>query len=339
MTQHDVQALLISLQQDHAVKAELIETHISYVILTSHHAYKIKKPMKYSFLDFSTPEARKFYCNRELELNQRLEPEVYRDVVPIRHLDKDWYIGGTRGAIADHAVVMKRLNSKLQMDVLLRQKQVSIQQIEQVAQKVARFHQGAIVIGNKPDITDEYIEDFEDIHSVRDSVGRHLGGRYAKILEEVVSKSRTYLDRNRSFIQSRVSDGFIRDVHGDLHARNIFLYDPPIIFDCIEFNDHFRQIDVLSEIGFLMMDLEAANEQQLATCFLYSYLSHFEAIHNQRDRALLLFFKTYRANVRAKVNALRLISEEIGYDRQELIFEIRKYLKLMDQYVYQLDGQ
>lgn len=339
MTQHDVQALLISLQKDHAGKVELIETHISYVILTSHHAYKIKKAMKYSFLDFSTLEARKFFCNREIELNQRLEPEVYLDVEPIRHLDKDWYIGGTKGATADYAVVMKRLNNELQMDVLLRQKRVSIRQIEQLAQKVARFHKEAEVIGHKPDIVNEYIEDFEDIHSVRDTLSQHLGGRYAEILEEDVSISRSYLDRNRSFIQSRVSDGFIRDVHGDLHARNIFLYDPPIIFDCIEFNDHFRQIDVLSEIGFLMMDLEAAEEHQLSECFVHSYLSDFEAIHDQRDPALLLFFKAYRANVRAKVNTLRLASEEVGYDRQELIFEIKKYLTLMHQYVCQLDGK
>ncbi|MDH3649104.1 MAG: hypothetical protein OEQ53_05435 [Saprospiraceae bacterium] len=316
---------------------ELVETHISYVILTANLVLKIKKPMKYSFLDFSSLAKRRYYCEQELVLNRRLEPAMYLDVVSIRRSGGLWYVGGRKGQVVDYAVRMKRLDNRFQMDVLVKAEKVLPVQMEALASKVAAFHEEAQVIyRRKTDLAEEYFEDFRDLQSVEKTVVRHLGAGIGKTIGASVRKAQTFLQKHAVAVHKRMDDGFIRDVHGDLHSRNVFMYDPPVIFDCIEFNTHFRQIDVLSEIGFMIMDLEAWGAHNLGLIFLRKYLADFGCIRNKEEESLLTYFKAYRANVRAKVNALR--SDSPGEDQQTAIAELQKYLDQMNGYMVQLNA-
>jgi aminoglycoside phosphotransferase family enzyme len=137
------------------------------------------------------------------------------------------------------------------------------------------------------------------------------------------------LETHSALIHQRLTDGFIRDVHGDLHTRNIFAYPDPVVFDCIEFNDHFRQIDVLNEVAFLCMDLEANGFSGLSAAFLETYASETSAMQGRGERLLFVWFKCYRANIRAKVTALG--AAQAG-DHPAAKQEMERYLRLMEQY-------
>jgi aminoglycoside phosphotransferase family enzyme len=145
--------------------------------------------------------------------------------------------------------------------------------------------------------------------------------------------SNSYLDLNEQFIANRVEEGFCRDCHGDLHSKNIFLYKDPIIFDCIEFNDDFRQIDVLNELAFFCMDLEAYERWDLSKQFMESYLELFPCMMGMKGEQLFKYFKCYRASVRAKVNTLRAMQADNEYDENKYNIEVKKYLKLMANYM------
>ena len=315
------------------LNGKLIETHISWVILSKKFTFKIKKRMHYSFLNFSSLSKRKFYCERELILNRRIS-DIYLDVLPIKRVDDNLYIGEGKGKIIDYAVRMKRLQIAKQMNHLLQKKGVSKIQINVLAKKIADFHQGADIIltpFNKTRAKNE----FNDILSVIDWIKINLANGYSELIEKNVRNSDNFLDQNEEFIKNRIKAGFWRDVHGDLHSKNIFLYKDPIIFDCIEFNDAFRQIDVLNEVAFFCMDLEAFKRVDLSKQFMKTYFEFFPCMKTRQEECLFTYYKTYRANVRAKVNALRAMQATEASVINKYIKEIKKYLNLMDQYNYQ----
>src|SRR5690606_40883587 len=127
---------------------------------------------------------------------------------------------------------------------------------------------------------------------------------YANMLEHTLKKSDEFVLDNRRLLEDRIEDGFHRDGHGDLHSRNIFLLDEPVIFDCIEFNDEYRQVDVLNEVAFLCMDLDVFGRSDLARTFIEAYTARFAAISSVRDVALYHYYKCYLANIRTKFNSL-----------------------------------
>lgn len=309
----------------------LVETHISWVVLCEEYVYKIKKPVKYSFLDFSTPDKRKFFCEREVALNNRLTDGVYLDVLPIRKTTSSFAIGTGEGLAIDYAVRMRRLNSDLQMDVMLRAGKVSDKQIMKLAQRVAEFHRHAQVVypGSIFDIGDK----FNDLSGEKDFLSEHIGTHAGDIIADAIEKSGEFMARHRDLLKRRVAEGFTRDVHGDLHARNIFLLDPPVIFDCIEFNDDFRRDDLLNEVAFLCMDLDAFGYPELATLFMSSYQEHFAILRTAEEERLFNFYKSYRANVRAKVNSLRARSAADAEKRAAALNESSRYLDMMNKYI------
>jgi aminoglycoside phosphotransferase family enzyme len=286
--------------------------------------------MQYSFLDFSTIGKRKFYCHRELLLNSRIS-DIYLDVLPIEQAGNDLSIGEGKGEIIDYTVRMKRLQTAKQMNHLLKKNLVNQNQIKVLAEKIAHFHHKADIIYTPFNVTRAKNE-FNDILSVMDWVKINLTNYYVDLIERMVINSNTFLDQNVHFIENRIKEGFWRDGHGDLHSKNIFLYSDPVIFDCIEFNDAFRQIDVLNEVAFFCMDLEAFQRVDLSNQFMKTYLETFPCMRKDKEVQLFNYYKCYRANVRAKVNCLRAIQtndeEEIG----KYLVEIRKYLELMDSY-------
>jgi len=316
------------------LNGKLVETHVSWVILTKQFAFKIKKKMQYSFLNFSSLDKRKFYCERELLLNRRFS-DIYLDVLPIKREGNNLHIGVGKGKIIDYAVRMKRLQTAKQMNHLLQKNRINKSQIKVLAKKIAAFHQRTDIIYT-PFNKNQAKNDFNDILSVVDWIKINLGNNYVDLIEKAAMSSNTFLDQNEQFIAKRIKEGFWRDGHGDLHSKNIFLYKDPIIFDCIEFNDAFRRIDVLNEVAFFCMDLEAYKQTDLSSQFMQTYLELFPCMKGQNEEKLFTYYKCYRTNVRAKVNTLRAMQSVDKIEIKKYSIEIKKYLKLMDYYTNKL---
>jgi aminoglycoside phosphotransferase family enzyme len=286
-----------------AIAGSVIETHISWVILAERFAFKIKKPVWFSFLDFSTLERRRYYCNREVELNRRLT-DIYLDVLPITRHDGAFVLGGNDSAPLDYAVRMERMDPSLELGHVLADGPVSRTSIEALAEVLAGFHVQAIVV-RRPFDVHEMQRNFSDLRSVTEAIGRRLGTDYAAICESAIACSDRFLAGHGRLLRERVADGFRRDVHGDFHAGNVFMSTPPVIFDCIEFNDAMREIDILDEVALLCMDLEARGYRELGDVFMGAWLDRMKLRLSDNERALLRYFKVYRAGVRAKVTALK----------------------------------
>lgn len=303
---------------------ELVETHISWVIIGRRFVYKIKKPVRFSFLDFSTLEKREYYCRREVGLNRRLTDDIYLDVQPVKLFDD----------IIDYAVRMRKVDRSRQMDILLRSKQVSQTDIRRLAEKMAAFHLQATIVVDKHWEGMKY--EFNDLEKEKEFLKRQLGADRGKLIAASVEASDKYLERRTALLVHRFNEGLCRDVHGDLHAGNIFLLSDPQPFDCIEFNDEFRRIDVLNEIAFLCMDLEAFGEKTLSDLFLVTYNNLFPAIRNEDDQQLFLYYKSYRANVRAKVKSLEAGFATDDALKARSLAEADRYLNMMDHYLKRL---
>jgi len=283
-------------------RVELLETHISWVLLTGSYAYKIKKPVNLGFLDFTTLEARKHYCEEELRLNRRLAPELYLAVVPITGTGQRPLMGG-EGPPLEYAVKMKEFEQTALLDNALARGEVSTAIIEQLAHKIARFHREllpqALAAGLNvgASILAPAVENFEQMLPLLDAPAE-----IAALNAIRACTLREFKHGEAQFAQ-RQAQGCVRECHGDLHLGNIVLLDGTAVpFDGIEFCPSLRWIDTLSEVAFLMMDLEAHGRRDLAFVFLSAYL---EAGGDYAGIGLLPFYLVYRAVVRAKVSLLR----------------------------------
>lgn len=313
---------------------ELVETHISWVIIGDQFVYKVKKPIQYSFLDFSSIELRKHFCEREIELNKRLTEDIYIDVQPIYDRDGHLVIGGIEGKLLDHAVRMHKMDREKQMDILLSKDKVNETDIESLAKKIARFHQDTKIIYEK-DFMD-IKEKFADLGTEREFLNNNPGIENSGIIDQAIHTSNDFMIKNKELLAKRCKTGYFRDCHGDLHSRNIFLLPSPQPFDCIEFNDDFRQIDVLNEVAFLCMDLDSFDRHDLSSVFIHHYNKNFPTLRTEDDKRLFIYYKSYRANVRAKVNSLRARSALSQESKQKSLDEASRYLQLMNRYMESL---
>ena len=314
---------------------ELIETHISWVILSGDYAYKIKKPIRYSFLNFSTLEKRRFFCRRELLLNNRLTSGIYLDVLPVREGRKGLAVGAAEGKIVDYLLFMRRMDGRRRMDLLLRKGEVTRNHMRQIARQVAAFHREALPVSGAEQAP-ELNEKFADILLVVDFIERELGKEKATFLKEAVEEVSRFLERHKVLLLRRSQAGRVIDGHGDLHSRNIMLLEEPVIFDCIEFNDGFRHVDVLNEVAFFCMDLDFFGQERLADAFLCDYLSRIDAAEEERDMQLFQYYKLYRANVRLKVNCLRALQPDHRFVPAQLHIAVHQYFELFRCYCEQL---
>nr|WKN37571.1 phosphotransferase [Tunicatimonas sp. TK19036] len=312
--------------------AEWNETHISYVLMTEDCAYKIMKTVKLDFLDFSTLGQRKHNCEEEQRLNQRLAPDVYRAVVPVTRQGDQLKLEA-EGEVLDYAVKMKRLDEQRLMSKLLEKKQVTEQHIRQLAEVVATFHAQAPVVQQVASTT-EFAANFNELAEQADWVKEQMRSDCADIISEAVSLSDQFLQQNGNLLKQRQKVGLVRDVHGDLHSHNVFLYDEPVIFDCISFNDAFRKIDLLNEVAFMCMDLEAQGATALSNLFYTQYVAQMSerGIEHVEDENLFIYFKLYRANVRVKVSIIDAQEKE-GPPNSTAV---KPYLELMKQYTEEL---
>lgn len=310
---------------------KLVETHISWVILCDAYVYKIKKPIKYSFLDFSTLELRKHFCKRELQLNQRFSKDIYLEVLPIYESQRCFIIGGIKGKLVDYALKMRKLDPEKQMDVLVAQHKVSVSDIKKLAERMVIFHKNTTIVYKKKVLAIR--EKFNDLGLEKDYISEQLGSQYGHLVDSAIKTSDTFLGKNENLLNDRLTSGFFRDCHGDLHTRNIFLLSEPQPFDCIEFNDDYRHVDVLNEVAFLCMDLDALGRKDLSDLFIEQYNLLFPIIRNDVEKQLFVYYKSYRANVRAKVNSLRAKSASNNADKAKALAEVERYLSLMKGYL------
>lgn len=323
------------LQQDEKEEVDQVETHASWVLITRRIAYKFKKPINFGFMDFSSLEKRKHYCEEELRLNRRLAPEMYLGVVRVVRDD-----GGMKLERAEeegseaygYGVMMKRLDPKRKMDELLKRHEVRYRDVEAIARMLAPFHRQAEKLDEEPSI-DAFKKRFNDIQQEGGIFEKLLGRKAEERVEQALISSDDFLDAHQDLLKGRVQEGMVCDGHGDLHSGNIFIEEEPVIFDCIEFNPSFRRLDVLDEIAFFCMDLEAHNEEELASHFLKIYNQAFPVIRGRKEEALFEYYKAYRANVRAKVTAIRASQEK---DPEQEKKKIALYLDLMDRYLDRL---
>ncbi len=314
---------------------ESLETHISWIILTPEFAFKIKKPLQLEFLDFSTVDLRRHFCQEELRLNRRLAPDMYLDVLPVG-LSAGRLCIGASDLVVDYALQMRRIDSARQMDILVQKNAVGPQQIAELAAVLAPFHLGARMAADPKFSTGMYWSDFADLYRLQTDVGKNLGRAAADELLGWQAFLPQFLSRHSARLYDRRQQGYWVDGHGDLHTRNIFLPEgqAPIVFDCIEFSPHFRQTDILNELAFLCMDLETEGRPDLAQFFLEKYGQHWPLFSEKADRLLFVFFKAYRANVRLKVQLLALQQQR----SPDLEQRVEQYWKSLSGYVRALQN-
>lgn len=292
-----INALLRPGAFDHPVQApELIETHISWVILAGEYAYKIKKPLALGFLDFSELEQRKFYCAEEIRLNQASAPDIYVDVMPITDGANPRF--GGDGEPVEFAVRMRRFDADMRLDVQLDDGRLTDVDMKELGQAIALRHESS------PRIPDDQRD--RVLAKTHEFIWENFGWLEGRIDEELLEFlqrwTRSELDATEHRLGQRFDDGFVRECHGDLHLANLVRMPGGIrTFDCIDFNADLRNTDVMCDTAFLVMDLVARKRHDLAAGFLNRYL---EQTGDYTGMAVLDLFFVYRCLVRAKVAAI-----------------------------------
>jgi aminoglycoside phosphotransferase family enzyme/predicted kinase len=289
-----------------------LQTHISSILLTGGRAYKLKKPVDFGFLNFSTLELRELNCRREVELNGRLAPDVYLGVEAVRFDGRHLSIGKGDGEIVDWAVVMKQLDAAHLGVGVLERGELTSDKLDQLVDILVPFYRTA---RQGPDV-----DAFGEIDAIRINTDENFVQTESYVgklvsrdrFEHIQNWTNQFFVNRQELFERRILEGRIRECHGDLHLDNIFFCDPPIVFDCIEFNDRLACGDVAMDIAFLAMDLDARGRADLSQHFVDRYI---DAAGDDDLRELMDFYKTYRAYVRAKVAAFT--SEDPDLDTTE----------------------
>ncbi len=325
-----IQALYRPACYNHPVQdIRLVETHISWVLLTGPYAYKIKKPLNLGFLDFSTLEKRRFFCEEELRLNRRLAPSLYLEVVSITGSPAAPAFSGSGEAI-EYAVKMVQFPEEARLDRMLARNELGPEHIDLLAQELAEFHGRVAIAGSdKPFGDPEHV--MEPVKQNFIQIRSRLGTQdQAQLRRLEIWSEMTFAELRQTFAD-RKHRGFVRECHGDAHLANIvWLEDRVMLFDCLEFNDNLRWIDIMSELAFLVMDLEDRGRPDLARRVLNAYLEHSG---DYEGLAVFRFYQVYRALVRAKVACIRLSQNGLNdEEKRKARDEYLGYTNLAERY-------
>ena len=326
-----IQALLdTKIYPDKTDRVELVQTQMSFVFLTGDYVYKIKKPVNLGYLDYSTLGKRHYYCQREVELNQRLCPETYLGVVPIVRTEKNITIGG-KGKTIEYAVKMRQLPPEKMLSALLSNNKVSPEMIDRVAQKLAEFHKKAETsynIGTFGSFDTVRVNTDENFRQTEKYIGITISPEKYRRINDYTSR---FIERNTMLFQKRIAGGKIRDCHGDLRAAHICVTNGICIYDCIEFNDRFRYCDVASEVAFLAIDLDHYGRADFSHSFVEAYVN---SSHDNGLTQILGFYKCYRAYVRGKVESFKLDDPYIDEAEKRQTMEVAvSYFDLAGFYI------
>jgi len=324
-----LQALLTPEFYPHPADAiRLIQTHISWVFLAGCYAYKVKKPVNFGFLDFTTLAARKHYCTRELTLNRRLTDDIYLAVLPVCRSTTGYQLD-SGGAIVDYCLQMHRFEQADLLENRLLAGQFNPAWMDELARDIALFHH------RQPAITASDIDHYKllagHIRSNLETAAAHQPAAIEPAtLDQLTAFADHALTRLETDLLTRQKQGFVRHCHGDLHLRNLTLmHGHPRPFDCIEFNDDFASIDCMNDIAFLVMDCDAHNRPDLGMRFLSRYLEHTA---DYAGLLLLNLYLFYRAGVRGKVACLLADEMEQSVEQTASLQEARHYLELAGHY-------
>jgi aminoglycoside phosphotransferase family enzyme len=309
---------------------ELVQTQISYVFLASDLVYKIKKPVDFGFLDYTTLEKRLHFCREEVELNRRLCSDAYLGVVPITRENGRYTVEG-KGEAEEYAVKMRRLPHDAMMDVLLTQNKVTPEMVERVAGIIVEFHKKAATseeisrVGGINAVIKNTSENFEQTEQYAGKIMPR------EAFERIKKYTEGFIKENESLFHRRAAEGRIRDCHGDLHAAHICFGDKICIYDCIEFIDRLRYTDVVADVAFLAMDLDHYGRRDLADTFVKAY------VNKSGDKELLRllnFYKCYRAYVRFKIGCSQYDDPYIpAEEKEKILANTRGYFELAASYI------
>ncbi len=312
---------------------ECLETHISWLFLTDHFVYKVKKPLQFDFLDFSTLEKRLQACRNEITLNQRLAKDTYLEVSTIYINDDGGCSFDAVGDVFEYAVKMKRLPANRMLDHLIENNDVNSQDIEKLKMLLESFYARQ---KSDPINAVEYEHDFEMHVKGNQSTLLALApqpGLKVNQIKRIHNAQLGFLFTKRPLFDERIRKGKIIEGHGDLRPEHVCLTEHPVIFDCIEFNKDFRVVDVVDELSFFAIECEILDRADIGKDVLASYLKTF---NDDVSSDLVAFYHSYRACVRAKVEAIRSRQSETRKQKESHIAKANRYLDLAESYSAEL---
>ncbi len=308
---------------------EIMETHVSTLFLTDRYVYKVKKPVHFGFLDFTELSSRKFFCEKELVLNQRLSSDVYLAVIPISQTDHGFAFG-EQGTIVEYAVKMRRLPEQRMMLPLLQKGDIKEESIRRIALLLIGFHSRAhtdpeISIYGTPERISKNTE--ENFTQTRPFVGTSLSQEQ---YDRISGYTRNFIEWHKPLLRKRIDDKKIRDCHGDIRMEHICIEDEIVIFDCVEFNRRFRYSDVAADLAFLAMDLDFHKAHTLSRHLVRTYVDY---THDLDLLKLIRFYKCYRAYVRGKVDSFKGSDKNLaGKEREQALSQVWGYFALAESY-------
>lgn len=343
MTDSSLPALIQQMQSPefypHPVEMpiRLLQTHISYILLTGDYAYKVKKPLDFGFLNYSTLEKREHFCREELRLNQRGAADLYLNVVPITQEGESYHLGRDGDAV-EYAVKMRQFPQDTLLNRLFEQGELTEDLLRELAIAIANFH--------KISHTDDYIQSFGTVKSIRaafdenyEQTEHYIGGPQT---QQQFDETRAYTDRffeeREDLFKQRVQEGWIRECHGDLHLGNICYWNNTLyLFDCIEFNEDFRFVDVMFDIAYIVMDLEMQGRTDLSALFLSTYV---EQTGDWDGLEVLPIYVNRQSYVRAKVTSFMLDDPSVDAEtKASASAKAAKYYTLAWQYTRPKQGR
>ena len=310
---------------DRPEAVEVIETHMSWVFLAGPLAYKLKKPVRYDFLDFSTTEARREDCEREIRLNRRLAGGVYRRIVPLTvRSDGALRLEGD-GTIADWLVEMRRLPAHRMLDAALRAGTVSADDIRRVGRLLNRFYRRAPRVAVP---AARYRKRFEDgIRANRDELSRAHYALDAGRIGRLHRAQQAFIARDGGLLERRARDGRIVDAHGDLRPEHVCLTPQPVIIDCLEFRREFRVLDPVDELAYLALECDRLGAPEVGDRLLRV---HLDAAGDGVPDRLISFYKAFRACLRARIAIWHIADHEVR-DMKRWQARARDYLRLAER--------
>ena len=313
---------------------EVVQTHMSCVFLTDKHAYKLKKPVRYDFLDFSTLEARRVDCEEELRLNRRLARDVYIDVVPLVLTRDGGLAWGGAGEVVDWLVRMRRLPAQLLLDRAIRDANVHRDDVRRFALALADFYRRSEPVAMDPG---EYRDRFRiDILANQRALAAPEYGLAPALVQSVTAGLLAVLEKEASSFDRRVTGRRILEGHGDLRPEHVCLGAEPLFIDCLEFNSRWRMLDPADELSYLAMECEFAGAPWIGEVVLDTYR---ETTGDDPPARLLGFYKGYRAEVRAKLAAWHLKDHLDPTDQGKWFARAGRYLELANRHAGTASGQ
>ncbi len=325
-----IQALLQPTAYPHpVVTVQLVQTHISFVLLAGDFVYKFKKPVDFGFLDFSSLKKRKKCCEQELLLNRRLSPEIYLQLVHVSDENGALMLDGA-GDVIEYGVKMRRMPEEQMMVRVIERGELTPAHIKELVEVLVPFYEQAERsleidgFGTAEAVSVNVLENFEQTEGF---IGN--GALSQEQFDEISSYARSKL-AEKDLFQSRIEQGRIRDCHGDLYSANICLADKVYIYDCIEFNQRFRYCDVASDVAFLAMDLDFHGLHELSSLFI----DRFCDLSGDNDLRLLLnFYTCYRAYVRGKIGLFTAADPAVDTEiKEQNLAAAAQYFSLAHRY-------